>query len=76
MYTISRVSSLIVCVFALIFFLASFGIGTNVTPLVQALTIADPERDLRELAVGEHTISFRIANASSLPLRVIGMSEA
>ena len=50
--------------------------STYEPPFGQAITIHDGDRDIGTLAVGEHMIPFRITNASSLPLRVIGMSEA
>ncbi len=49
---------------------------TEEPPFGQAITIHDGDRDIGTLAIGEHTIAFRITNASSLPLRVIGMHEA
>lgn len=44
-------------------------------PFGQALTVHEPDRDLGTLPIGEHELRFRITNASSQDLRVIGASE-
>jgi hypothetical protein len=49
---------------------------TEEPPFGLAITVHDGDRDLGTLGSGEHTIAFRITNASSLPLRVLGMHEA
>jgi hypothetical protein len=45
-------------------------------PPGRALTVHDPDRDLGSLPLGRHAVAFRVTNASSRPLRVIGLSEA
>ena len=44
-------------------------------PFGQALTVHEPDRDLGTLPIGEHELRFRITNASSQNLRVIGAAE-
>ena len=44
-------------------------------PFGQALTVHEPDRDLGTLPIGEHDVRFRITNASSQNLRVIGAAE-
>ena len=69
-----------ICAAITIVLLAMLGILHFITPeqppFGQAIMVHDGDRDIGSLALGEHTIAFRVANASSLPLRVIGMSEA
>ena len=69
-----------ICAAISVALLATLGILYFTTPeeppFGQALTVHDGDRDVGTLALGEHTIAFRITNASSLPLRVIGMHEA
>ena len=75
MLTASRI-----CAAAAVALLAIAGIlhftTTEEPPIGEAITVHDGDRDIGTLSLGEHTISFRITNASSLPLRVIGMHEA
>jgi hypothetical protein len=42
----------------------------------QSLLVHDTDRDLGILAVGKHMIYFKIANSSSAPLRVFGLSAS
>ena len=44
-------------------------------PFGQALTVHEPDRDLGTLPIGTHDVRFRITNASSQNLRVIGAAE-
>ena len=49
--------------------------GSMIARNGQALTVHEPDRDLGTLPIGTHDVRFRITNASSQNLRVIGAAE-
>lgn len=52
-----------------------FVVSDNASPVREALAIEEPERNIGELSVGAHTVTFRVRNTTQLPQRIVGMAE-